>query len=178
MILWNHRDKLSDDIVVKIKNIAQNNFKESQMFYSTFGNIGPYDLLTDYYAMIQEKIMKDLSLFHRTKYHWDFWVQMYNNKTNGHPDHDHFSIGGNRVSIISWVHFILTPNQKCFYFIGPNRNKIYPNYQSSGDIIAFPSWSAHGVDKVSENNFDRLIVAGNINLSYIEPYCEYKNEQV
>lgn len=178
MIIWNHHDKLSDDIIVKIKNIAQNNFQKSQIIYSTYGNISPCDLLNHYYEIIQEKMMKDLCLFNRTKYHWDFWVQMYNNNTNGHPDHDHFGADGNIISIISWVHFILTPNQKCFYFVGPDGNKIYPNHQSSGDIIAFPSWSAHGVDKVTENNFDRLIVAGNINLSYIEPYIAHNNEQV
>jgi hypothetical protein len=164
MIIWNHHDELSDDIVLKIKNIVQSNFEENQILYSTYRNDGPYELLNDYYATIQEKMMKDLGLFHRTKYYWNFWVQMYNNKTNGHPEHDHFS--GN--NIISWVHFIQVPDQKCFYFIDSDGNKTYPNYQSSGDIIAFPSWMLHGVDKVSENNFDRIILAGNIAISYIK----------
>jgi hypothetical protein len=172
MILWNHHDKLSDDIVVKIKNIAQNNFQENQILYTTYESTTPHELLSDYYALIQEKMMKDLYLFHRTKYYWSLWVQMYNDKTNGHPEHDHF--GGN--NIISWVHFIQTSNQKCFYFVGLDGNKIYPNHQSSGDIIAFPSWSLHGVDKVTENNFDRIIVAGNIKLSYIEQPNEVAHE--
>ena len=164
MIIWNHHDELSDDIVVKIKNIVQSNFQENEIFYSTYGNTEHYELLNDYYAMIQEKMMKDLGLFHRTKYHWHFWIQMYNNQTDGHGDHDHFE----GDTIISWVHFIRTSNQKCFYFIDSNNHKTYPDYQSSGDMICFPSWASHGVDRVMENNFNRLIVAGNIRISYIE----------
>jgi len=169
MIVWKHHDKLSDELILKIKNIVKEHFQENNIlrYYTTYFNKGftqEYNVLIDYYSIIQKKIMKDLGLFHRAKYHWDFWIQMYNNQTDGHGDHDHFDAN----TIISWVHFIQAPNQKCFYFIDSDNNKTYPDHQSSGDMIVFPSWMFHGVDKVIEDNFDRLIVAGNISITYLE----------
>ena len=171
MIVWKHHDKLSDEVILKIEDIVKEHFYESDIprIYTTYFNKDchqEYDVLNDYYSIIQEKMMKDLGLFHRTKYHWDFWIQMYNNQTDGNVNHDHFD----GDTIISWVHFIQAPDQKCFYFIDSDNNKTYPYDQSSGDIIAFPSWMFHGVDKVIEDNFDRLIVAGNISISYIEQH--------
>jgi len=169
MIIWKHHDKLSNELILKIEDIVKEYFQENdiQQIYTTYFNKDfnqQYDILNDYYSVIQEKMMKDLGLFHRTKYHWHFWIQMYNNQTDGHSDHDHFD--GN--TIISWVHFIRASDQKCFYFIDSNNHKTYPDHQSSGDIICFPSWAPHGVDKVIKDNFDRLIIAGNIRISYIE----------
>jgi hypothetical protein len=171
MIVWKHHDKVSDELILMIENIVKNHFVENDIekIYTTYfdkNSNQQYDLLINHYSGIQEKIMKDLGLFHRTKYQWHLWIQMYNNQTDGHSDHDHFSFDKN--IIISWVHFIRTPNQKCFYFIDSNGHKTYPDHQSSGDIICFPSWAGHGADKVIEDNFNRLIIAGNIRISYIE----------
>ena len=53
--------------------------------------------------------------------------------------------------------------QKCFYFLGKDDRKIYPD-QRVGDILAWPSWLMHGVDKVKDPSINRLVVSGNIAL--------------
>ena len=71
--------------------------------------------------------------------------------------------------IISFNHIIDASNNKCFYFLDDDNNKIYPDQQESGDFFAWPPWRIHGVDKVQEPNVNRLIVAGNIWLdSYVK----------
>ena len=39
--------------------------------------------------------------------------------------------------------------------------KVYPNTQETSDIIFYPSYALHGVDKMVEGD-DRFVVAGNI----------------
>mgnify|MGYP001253022657 FL=1 len=72
-------------------------------------------------------------------------------------EHDHYS---NSEDILSWVHFIKVPEQKCFYF-KKGDEKIYPFFQSSGDLIVFPSYSLHGVDERRDLD-ERFVIVGNI----------------
>jgi len=118
-------------------------------------------VLVDFYSRKIEDAMKKFGLYHRTKYNWQMWIQIYNSTLGAHSEHDHFSGNG----IISWVNFVKTPNQKCFYFLDSQNNKTYPN-QNSGQIIFFPSWALHGVDKM-ESDGDRIVIAGNIYLNEI-----------
>ena len=103
--------------------------------------------------------MKDLGMFKRSTYYRNLWVQMYNSETDTHTAHSHF--GG--TEIISFTHIINCSEQKCFYFLGKDDRKIYPD-QRVGDILAWPSWLMHGVDKVKDPSINRLVVSGNIAL--------------
>ena len=44
------------------------------------------------------------------------------------------------------------------------QEKNYYGKQDSGHFYAWPPWRIHGVDRVEEENINRLIVAGNISL--------------
>lgn len=167
MILWYNNIQIDKSLVE-----LSNNFIESDEFfykelniYTSYYSLKGIDELTNVYSLIIDTLMKDLSLHHRSKYEWNYWIQKYTNKLDGHLVHDHFDF----KTILSWVHFIQVPeNQKCFYFLDSNKNKLYPENQSFGDFIVFPSWSLHGVDKVIQENSNRVIVAGNIILHSIE----------
>ena len=62
--------------------------------------------------------------------------------------------------MLSWVHFIKVPEQKCFYFC-KDGNKAYPVHQKSGDLLVFPSYLYHGVDE-RKNLEERFVIVGNI----------------
>lgn len=96
---------------------------------------------------------------------------MYDHTTDGHGTHSHFDGG----PALSWVHFVDVPKQKCFYFLDSFGNKHYPNHQSSGDFIVFPSWALHGCDKVSQSE-ERIIAAGNLQFSrYVYDDTEFSS---
>tara|TARA_Y100001963_G_C6766707_1_gene442694 strand:+ start:1561 stop:2103 length:543 start_codon:yes stop_codon:yes gene_type:complete len=86
------------------------------------------------------------------------WGQLYKRELNAVIDvHNHYS---EPRHLISWVHFVEVPKQKCFYFqLGDH--KIYPETQNSSDIIFYPSYAMHGVDKMTEGD-ERFVVVGNI----------------
>ena len=63
-------------------------------------------------------------------------------------------------NLLSYVHFIKVPPQKCFYFqVGDE--KIYPETQGESDLIVFPSNASHGVDTMTSGTI-RFVVAGNV----------------
>ena len=72
-------------------------------------------------------------------------------------EHNHFS---HPKQMLSWVHFVKVPDQKCFYFTSGNK-KIYPVHQKSGDLMVFPSYLYHGVDE-RKNLEERFVIVGNI----------------
>ena len=72
-------------------------------------------------------------------------------------DHDHYT---NSSDILSWVHFVKVPKQRCFYFKKGDK-KIYPPTQKAGDFIVFPSYCVHGVNE-RKNLEERFVVVGNI----------------
>lgn len=162
-ILWKSNFKFSNKKVEDISTFLNNNNILSSC-YTTYNTDIVYDGIVEFYSTIHETLMKKLGLYHRSKYEWHFWMQMYNNSTDGHLDHDHFS----GREFLSWVHFIKTPNQKCFYFVDSEGNKVYPDTQNDGDFICFPSWVYHGVDKVVEDNINRIVSAGNISICSLE----------
>ncbi len=86
------------------------------------------------------------------------WGQLYKKELGSIIDvHNHYR---EPRQLLSWVHFVKVPEQKCFYFY-VNGKKIYPETQSSSDIIFYPSYVMHGVDKMTEGDV-RFVVVGNI----------------
>jgi hypothetical protein len=162
-ILWKDNFKFSDSKVEDISTFL-NDKKILSSCYTTYNTDYLYDGLVDFYSSIHNSFMNSLGLYHRSKYEWHFWMQMYNSSTDGHLDHDHFS----GREFISWVHFIRTPTQKCFYFLNSDGIKIYPETQNDGDFICFPSWVYHGVDKVVDNDVNRIVSAGNVSICSLE----------
>ena len=64
------------------------------------------------------------------------------------------------------VHFIKTPDKKCFRFT----NGFIPP-QDDGDFVLFPSWAIHQIQPHSEKD-DRIVVVGNVSLINAH-YAEY-----
>ena len=112
-----------------------------------------------YYDLIADVLYR-VGLRGRAAVYATKWCQVYNNSMGGcHPPHSHYS----GSELFSWVHFVEAPvDQKCFHFLDTDHNKYYPDTQNSGDLIIFPPWALHGVDKVEADGVNRTIVSGNI----------------
>ena len=86
------------------------------------------------------------------------WGQYYKKEMNAViTPHHHFD---ELKNIISWIHFLDVPDQKCFHFLVGDE-KIYPETQKPFDLMFYPSYAIHGVDKLKHAN-DRLVIVGNI----------------
>ena len=167
MILWEKEidldSKLFGKIEEKLNQVKSNDSNFTTTYKLVGGNIeDPFHQnsdVTNFYNSICDQFMRDLGLYDVSKYQRPFWLQSYNSKTDGHRLHNHFS----GSEILSWVHFVKVPKQKCFYFLKSEKDKVYPK-QDESKFIVFPSWALHGVDKVKDENNDRIVVSGNINL--------------
>ena len=121
--------------------------------------LGEY--LRDFYHDSIKRMTKDLGIFGQWRYTNEYWTQLYYEGSDTHGIHSHFGNG----AIVSWVHILQAPeDQDCFYFVDSKMNKMYPKDQRSNTLFCFPSWSLHGVDRLSGEG-ERVIVAGNINFS-------------
>lgn len=167
MILWRKNIVLDTSIHNKLQTELKSEIfyhKGIDNLYTSYNKQDLFDktgVIGNYYNTLISDVMIDLSLYERTSYIVKWWAQLYNSNTTGHGDHDHFS----GYEHVSWIHFVSTPaKQKCFYFSNDKNEKHYIDHQSSGDFIVFPSWAKHGVDKVVDDNFDRLVVAGNVEI--------------
>lgn len=130
----------------------------NQGFYTTYYHKDQEKLpLDEFYEGVLTYGLALTSIQNAIDYGLEYWMQIYDNHTEGFAPHNHYT--GNEL--VSWVHFLQTPKQKCFYFIDSFGQKTYPNQQRSGDLILFPSWAYHGVDAVEEPG-DRVVVAGNV----------------
>ena len=161
---WNTRNEL---FVSEIGQAMELFVSESDDKYiapiTTYNNLHHFSKvegLMDFYADIIQKMMKEIGMYKRCKYGFELWAQYYNNKTYGHEPHDHF-IGN---EIISFNHIIKPSKNKCFYFMNDEQEKNYYGKQDSGHFYAWPPWRVHGVERVEEENTNRLIVAGNVSL--------------
>tara|TARA_B100001094_G_C17884150_1_gene648345 strand:- start:182 stop:688 length:507 start_codon:yes stop_codon:yes gene_type:complete len=166
MLIWSNNIKLSEELKTGILNRIQETLKDNKEFYTSFSINSVGQFISPYYSKVIENMMKDLGMYNNTTYVYNLWVQMYNSETTTHGPHSHYGMNGNEI--ISFTHIIDASKNKCFYFLDDYDNKIYPDNQESGDIFAWPSWLMHGVDKVKEPNFNRLIVAGNVSLTSYE----------
>jgi|LULZ01.1.fsa_nt_gb hypothetical protein len=174
MIIWSKNQKLPQDSYNRVVKLIESSHKNKTQFYTSYdeesslkNNPSPtfrrmYNILNPFYREIIIEMMKEVGLYHQTPYIYNMWVQMYNsNNTNSHAPHNHFA---DTRQVLSWVHFIQVPRQRCFYFLNSKEEKIYPR-QNTGDFITYPSWALHGVDFVKRKNFNRIIAAGNIQLN-------------
>mgnify|MGYP003305850837 FL=1 len=163
MIIWQSNNIIPKSLKSIIFKRIEENHTDKKKFYTSyvegFGSTTFSDILVPYYADIVDGIMKDLGMFKRSRYYYNLWVQMYNSETDTHGPHSHF--GG--TEIISFTHILNCSEQKCFYFLDNDDNKIYPD-QKQGDILAWPAWLMHGVDKVKDESLNRLVISGNIAL--------------
>lgn len=165
MLFSSFNVQLDRECLEKIKNkIKENHFIENE-FYTSYTELSNnYEFIKPFYSDVVENIIKKLGLYHISQYDWEYWIQMYNSNTDSHTIHNHFS----GSEIISWVHFVKTTGQKCFYFNGENKTKFYPEDQNDNDLIVFPSYLFHGVDPIIQKNKNRIVVAGNIFLRSID----------
>jgi len=114
------------------------------------------DLLSTYVPKLKEVLGK-FGLDGLFSYQ-SIWGQYYKKDMGGKiSPHHHFVEPKN---ILSWIHFLDVPDQKCFYFLVGDE-KIYPETQKSFDLMFYPSFAVHGVDKLIHAK-DRLVVVGNI----------------
>ena len=120
----------------------------------------------DIYSEIVKNITKNVGIYHNIFYECTYWTQMYE-KNMRHKPHNHAKLDPNFVDIISWVHFIDVPEQKCFRFLDNNGNFFVPDEQNKGDIICFPSWAWHEVIP-NETQHRRLVISGNISVTHFD----------
>ena len=114
--------------------------------------------LLDLYVPKLKSVMKLFGLLdNKSIYSFtSIWGQLYKKELGAIIDvHNHYS--GDTRALLSWVHFVKVPKQKCFYFFLDGK-KIYPETQNDSDIIFYPSYAMHGVDKMTEGD-ERFVVA-------------------
>jgi|TARA_R100000030_G_C3212310_1_gene113697 hypothetical protein len=167
MILWHDNIVNSnldyENLVSKI--VVDEYYEKRSDMHTTYLKDGSPDMiLEDFYKDVIKKFMLDLGLYHRSQYLIDFWTQVYSgNNKSSHNKHDHFQSD----VILSWVHFLKPPKQKCFCFIDSNGNETFPETQKQNDFIVFPSWAVHRATPfISDEN--RVIVSGNVILDSIQ----------
>ena len=129
-------------------------------------NLRPELKYRNKYANIVEQITKNAGIFHKVVYDCTMWMQLYDSNMSHNP-HQHAKLDPNFDDIISWVHFIDVPEQKCFRFTDTKGNTFVPDEQPTGDLICFPSWSWHEV-LPNKTNQRRLIISGNISVFHYD----------
>lgn len=174
MILWhdnivNSNVNYDDDIISKI--VGNENYHDIPLdLHTTYQrDDAPDGILVDFYGDVISRFMTDLGLYHRSRYDFNLWTQIYTGNNNSkHPVHDHFGHG----VLLSWVHFIRPPEQDCFCFVDSLGNQTFPKTQRENDFIVFPSFILHQATPF-ESDEDRVIVAGNITIKTYEQ-VDYK----
>ena len=153
----------------ELKSVESKKYPKNQDNVSTYflpRHRSPDRDYDNLYCSIVENITKNVGLYHRTKYFYTYWSQLYR-KGMIHQPHHHAHEDKMVSSEISWVHFINVPEQKCFRFTDTMGNILVPEEQNNGDIICFPSWVWHEV--LSHESDDvRIVVAGNITITHYE----------
>ena len=128
-------------------------------YYKTdAGSYQDTELLSTYTPKLVE-ILKKIKLYGTGIFSYSsIWGQL---SKKGVPcyikEHNHYK---HPKQMLSWVHFVKVPDQKCFYFC-KNGEKSYPVHQKNGDLMVFPSYLYHGVDE-RKNLDERFVIVGNI----------------
>lgn len=173
-IYWYYGNtKFSSEEIDNFKNnidkIGAEKYTENKQCISTFvlcQDVRPDLKYNDMYSKIVENITKNVGIYYNVLYDYTYWTQMYDNNMR-HKPHNHAKLDPNFVDIISWVHFIDVPEQKCFRFLDNNGNFFVPDEQNKGDIICFPSWAWHEVIP-NETEHKRLVISGNISVTHFD----------
>lgn len=167
MLLWKSNLDLNIDADALAEKVCVDDYFNSDGFHTTFYK-PPEESRADYYLLdtykdVIEKMTKDLGLYHRTQYQYQFWTQVYpGDNITHHVAHDHFS--GNEI--LSWVHFIKPAEKDCFCFLDSDGNPTFPKEQRKNDFIVFPSWALHKILPFRSDE-KRIVVAGNVALKTI-----------
>ena len=173
-IYWYHGNtKFSSEEIYELKSnidkIDAEKLTENNDCISTFvycENDRPDVKYNDMYSKIVENITKNVGIYHNILYDYTYWTQMYDNNMC-HKPHNHAKLDPNFADIISWVHFVDVPEQKCFRFLDNGGNFFIPDEQKNGDIICFPSWAWHEVIP-NETEYRRLVISGNISVTHFD----------
>ena len=177
MILWSGNyvldDSTVDGLVSQLKQLKTYSLKFNHWssYYIDFQD-RPEAVLVDFYGEVLEKATSDLSLYHRSRYSYPFWMQVYQTANDSrHNHHDHF----NGDTLLSWVHFLRPTEKKCFCFLDSDGNRTFPEQQNKGDLIVFPSWALHEVIP-NESDTERVVIAGNVEFSFLSCLHEADKE--
>lgn len=162
MVIWRANQELDPSDITRLSNememcvdieTGEGTIKSSYFIEDIYKR--PEIFLLEFYSEVTKKMVDDIS-YGNSHTGFNYWCQMYD---GSHEPHDHFDA----TTLISFVHFV-RPVGKYFYFIGPGGEKLYPR-QEDGDVIAFPSWAAHGID--ASYGKERITIAGNINFNKV-----------
>ena len=152
-----------------IDNLGEKKFSKDNKHMSTYfieQTERPEKKYVEVYKKIVEDITKTVGIFYKTTYNVSFWTQLYDEGMTHNPHH-HALIESDSESVISWVHFLDVPKQKCFRFTDTKGNTLVPDEQNNGDIICFPSWVWHEV-LPNETNKRRVVISGNIKVTHYD----------
>ena len=164
MDIWSEKFELTEDMIAKWKKRYSSDLfltvKENKEFGSHYTgyqrDFDKEELLSVYVPKLKEVLTK-FGLSGMFSYS-SIWAQYYKKEMGAKiSPHDHFTEPKN---MLSWIHFVDVPDQKCFYFLVGDQ-KIYPDTQSKSDLMFYPSYAVHGVDKLIGAE-DRLVIVGNI----------------
>ena len=169
---WNHSNiKFSNEEI----NYMISEYKSKVPFveenYTSFvpEHPNPEVIWLKKYSAIISDIMSNMGLETTTRYSYNLWGQLYL-QGHKHKPHHHFNTDKNSSnSVISFVHFIKPADKPLFQFLNLKGDQVTPKNQKKGDIILFPSWLLHTV-LPNKSNEERFIIAGNINITYIDYY--------
>ena len=171
---WYHDNiKFSEEELNSLKReldtLGSEKYTENKQCITTFfleDELRPEMKYKDKYFNIAEQITKNAGIYHKVIYNCRLWMQLYDNNMS-HTPHQHAKLDPYFDDIISWVHFIDVPEQKCFRFTDTKGNTFVPDEQSTGDLICFPSWSWHEV-LPNKTDHRRLIISGNISVFHYD----------
>ena len=173
-IYWYHGNtKFSSGEIEELKSnidkIDSEKYNEQRNCITMFfleNDLRPEMKYKDRYIDIVEQITKNVGIYPKVRYQCTYWSQLYDNNMY-HKPHNHAKLDPNFVDIISWVHFVDVPEQKCFRFLDNDDNFFVPDEQKNGDIICFPSWVWHEV-LPNETEHRRLVISGNISVTHFD----------
>ena len=180
---WYHDNiKFSDEEIDTLKKeltrmsavlSEDDSLREQVTTYFVDDTTRPEKRFNNFYSKLVEDIMKNVGLYRMVRYEYIYWSQLYlkNNKHNPHQHSRKIEESSRQYEevIISWVHFLDVPEQKCFRFVDNDGNILVPEQQLNGDIIVFPSWVWHEV-LPNESDKKRIVISGNISVTHYDDF--------
>ena len=129
-----------------IDNLGEKKFSKDNKHMSTYfieQTERPEKKYVEVYKKIVEDITKTVGIFYKTTYNVSFWTQLYDEGMTHNPHH-HALIESDSESVISWVHFLDVPEQKCFRFT-----------DTKGNTLAF--YLVNTFEKSDEKSFEEKL---------------------
>lgn len=164
--LWTDELILDKNKISDLKQqLKQNSKYHREHHYTSYFTEDVYErpeiIFCEEYKQQIIKFLKSMNLLDSTTCNFEHWSQLYPAGSGyRHTDHTHFRFD----NLFSWVHFVESTDELCFYFRDCNGEQHFIPKQSSGTFVVFPTWAIHGA-KGNYSEKDRLVVAGNISSS-------------